>query len=538
MSEHFFRRRSTYVAQGALSEPSHWSIYVGLGATIDRIDLTWEGLVAQLLDSFSKHTDARPEDVREWIRLLGAQRAATSVETLLKANGGDWVSDLQTRLRGALYGPRRLLAGSLVDALAEWASAIALAGGSVVFLTPNYDEYLYKALQDIRLELGASDYTLNKLVVLNSRGPLLLPRNLREPGVVTCIHLHGYVPDSGRAQGLPVLGELGYNATAARTTRAIIRAANDSNLLLVGSSIHDSPLVDALLSEDLTTRRRLAILPYQGAEWRNGKDGPSAGIHELSRQRLSALKVEMIVPDYYGQVSQLMYEAADTVGRGDANKILRSRYKRRYDERLGKWWTDWSKIIEDPKAQAHGHELLESVFLPKIRRALGAHANEGLKLEIWARYSPNHDRELALWATSLGTWKDPHLMRRDTLDLESKHMAIGVFCAGSPKFHFEQGDSTSRWRAFFGVPIWRYSKSGRLPVGVATIASTWSPAPPNPHRRSGQDIIHGCIRENNLTNIKLARVYLDLAGGIILTRKSRKRDYDSEFDAIRVLLAD
>lgn len=524
MADHFFQRGVTYNQLARLSEPTVWVVYVGLGATIDRTDVSWVKLVERLLGKYS-HDTVSAGDVRTWVERHGPQRAATTAETLLKhAKGRYWLQALKQDIRDLLYGPRVLMAGSMLDALSEWAYSIASAGGAVLFVTPNYDEYLYQELSG----LSSLGVRINPVQVMAARGSYELPKSWSQPGTVTCVHMHGYVPQSERGtKGVPALGEITYQLTSADTTKLLSKVFTRRNVLIVGSSLADGPLVDSLIktAKESTGSTRFAVLPLQGAEWRDDDlvDGVNHGVRQLNTERLEALALEEIAPDYFGQIAQLLYESSDLLGSGsDLSKLELKGDKRRYDTRIGAWWANWEKVSCNPDSQRFHHRLLASA-LPHVKADIGAINDEGIKIEVWCRWKPNDERKLALWATSIGTWSDKELSRKGEISLTSNYMAVRVFCSGSPEIYFEPEESDSRWRAYFGFPVWHYGLTGRFIVGVVIIASVW-PHRGDAKRGKKQTEGGGSITEENLKRIHVARLRIDDAAEFILSAGPLSRE--------------
>ncbi|MEO6473381.1 MAG: hypothetical protein ABIO14_16410, partial [Aeromicrobium sp.] len=158
-----------------MARAANWTVYVGLGATIDQTDLSWEGLVKRVLAHESSitgpnHNLARKE-IDHWVEKQGPQRAATTAEALLRKRRGDkWLQALSAQIEDALYGPRELMAGAIIDSLAQWAATVAQRGGSVLFVTPNYDDYLYRELRSLDAYTDLN-INVNQVAVLNSRSP-------------------------------------------------------------------------------------------------------------------------------------------------------------------------------------------------------------------------------------------------------------------------------------------------------------------------------------------------------------------------------
>ena len=206
-----------------------------------------------------------------------------------------------------------------------------------------------------------------------------------------------------------------------------------------------------------------------GTRWGHIKPSPWGQI------RLSepALGVEALYTDFYGQSGQLFHEVERTRRHGDADGMLDLIHTRRYGARLVDWWSEWSVAsLSSPECQKADHELLARE-LASIREGVGAPLSESLKLEAWVRWHPEAMRELALWASSVGSWVDPWAMRRDSISVESPFRAVQAFCVGAPVFL--EGAEGARWRSYLATPVWADSDVGDLPLGVVTIASLLDP---------------------------------------------------------------
>lgn len=521
MAKHFFQEFETYEAIADLTRVGRWVVYVGLGATIDRTDVNWEQLIHALLMRHEDETGASPADVRRWIEKQGPQRAATTVEALFRRrNGGNWEEAVAESIRAILYGPRQNMAGSLLAALAEWAFAIAAKGGSVVFITPNYDDYLFDLVAGYQAA-DSRDWTagvkVNDLVVITSKKKRV-PERWSEPRSITCVHVHGYVPRAGKPKGTPAVGEVTYLKTSQVTANLLGDVLDGSNLLVVGSSLSDGPLVNALILDREKKDRvgvSYVIQPFQGSEWRDPESGLLvAGVHALNAARVEALGLKTLQPEYYGQVSQVLFEAADSVHWGTEAELVDEQSPLRYDKRVATWWHEWCAKHRNAASQEAHHKAL-AALLPRVRKDLEASRGEGLKIEIWTRWEPNSERQLALWATSNGSWIDYTIQRRDELSLNSRLMAVQVFCAGSPKLLTEEEGVDSRWRTYFGYPIWRFGEKGRFIAAVIIVASMY-PAATADARVPSRARKKSSLTDTNLERIQKLHILFDAAGDLIL----------------------
>lgn len=475
--DHFFRRGDTYDRIADLASAEAWVVYVGLGATIDQTDLSWEGLVKRVLLHESEAVDEadRPtsSDIDLWVRQQGPQRAATTAEVLLrKRRGKRWLHSLSEQIEDLLYGPRELMAGSMIDSLALWATTVTQKGGSVLFVTPNYDDYLYREISSLE---AFTDINVNAVCVLNSRSSRnRVPSNWKRPGTLSCVHLHGYVPKSpAPTVGTPAFGELTYQKISPGVVGVLSRVFAQGNVLIVGSSLADAPLVEGLIASVPKAAeggyRRLAVLPLQGAEWRDDAQvsGRNEGLWALNQERLRALGIQGVFPDYYGQVGQFIYEAADALHADvGAVELAQEDHLQRYDNRVEDWWAYW-RTTENVASRSFHRDILDAILVP-VRNDLKAGGDEGIKIEVWARRDPNSQGKLGIWAATSGAL-EPKFAHSDIIGLASRYVAVQTFCAGSPQLHERiQG---SRWENYYALPVWNYSLRGSFVVGVVVIAS-------------------------------------------------------------------
>ncbi|MBA3618002.1 MAG: SIR2 family protein [Acidothermales bacterium] len=413
------------------------------------------------------------------IRQHGEIRAATIAENLYQRYD-DPRLEIQEDLRRILYGPHRFLHGRLLESVIHFALTLARMGRSIALVTPNYDDYLYDELVTGITKLQAtssepSDVPTTSLIVVDDDSAL--PTEWCSNKGILCVYMHGYVPRApGTPVGMPILGEADYFGSYRRSLALLKAMFEGRNVLMVGSSVTDGPLVNALLatkqaSKDGESLRRVALLPLQGQEW---NEAPPSSRDQLARwnsERLTYLNVTPIYPDFYIQSGQFLHEVQRCLKFGDGNSMTEMVSPRRYGSRLVDWWRTWFEDnCRTSGPQAQHHELLNRAC-GVIREAIGAPLEESLKLEVWVRWRPDSERTLALWASSVGTWPDLHSMRSDQINPDSDYKSVQVFCAGAPLFLDEEKSAQTRWRSYLGVPIWLDRAEGQVPVGVVSLAS-------------------------------------------------------------------
>ena len=137
------------------------------------------------------------------------------------------------------------------------------------------------------------------------------------------------------------------------------------------------------------------------------------------------------------------------------------------------------KRSDFPAAQAALHQTQRDL-LDGVREDLKSSGHrpgpdEKLGLSLWV-YNPQRET-LTNWASADRVWRDPNTLEPVPIDWRSDFVAVNAFCSGSVASQSTERHTSSRWNHVVGVPLYIESPDiGRLPVGVATLAST-SPAP-------------------------------------------------------------
>lgn len=484
-SDAFFHRPETRDMIAKLAGWQGWTIYIGAGGSVDRTGLTWSRLVDRLLEEFVPDADLR----RVVLTQHGEQRAAT-IACSLYGDGEESADRIARKIQDLLYGNPGYLAGRMLPFVAGLAVTLWQTGSPVAIVTPNYDSYL---LDELRLQLAPEgarspkelDSLLQHFVARRDGDTLERLEQCLESQAITFVSLHGFIPKRGEAVSAPVVSEADYHRTYEESTQILGRLFTDRNLLILGSSLTDPPLVSALhqtkrAADEAADARgetrprceRVAVLPLQGGEWAQVPREQLPGAVQLTEQRLATLDVEPIFPDFFGQVGQLVHEAAKCIEWGDVNDLLAFTSTRRYGSRLVAWWRDWIDCTRaDSAAQAADHQRLRDICA-KAADLLGTPSSEPLKLEAWVRWQPGSgSRELALWASSVGTWPDVQSMRKDVIRPDSPYRSVKAFCLGAPTIMNGRPDDATRWKTYLAVPVWLAREEGWLQVGVLSLAS-------------------------------------------------------------------
>jgi len=490
----FFHRRSTHKLIDELRQLDAITLYVGAGASIERTGLTWEGLSAQLLDTSLGDFSERIELVRASSSLA----VSSAISHLFETSRTDgWRDRLRETICDLLYRGPEKQASYFNDRVLGVANDLVGAGRSVVVVTPNYDQFLLEALKELQ-DLGAAAFKKEKVFAFGvdkNGDPIPLEPQLSElktaladRATLCVVYLHGFVARTvPRKKSLkaayPVVSEADYAATRSNSQEILGELFRDRDAIIVGSSITDPPLIHALLearktldqSSASTYRgKRFAIIPTHGALPSSLSTKSIKSLRRVEELRAAHLGVRLVTPPYYFQAPQILEELrVDLVAAQEQLNYSDPQALHRYGARLSDWWWSWLYDSESRMAQRQEdtYKFLEEQALPVARDILGAAEAENLKLEAWIRWQPE-ERELALWASSTGSWPDSDTMRRDLLAMTTTYAATKAFLNGAPTY-MKSMSADSRWKAYLAKPIRHMDKAYGVyqPVGVLCVAS-------------------------------------------------------------------
>lgn len=437
----FFRNGTTKRHIGALAESEALCIYAGAGATIDQTGLSWSGLAELLLRESLPPGASLPENLDS----LGVQRLASVASERLERTFGETTQErIAQLLRPVLYRDSSWVPGRLLENIVQLAQARASRDLPLSVLTTNYDDYLQRAFSG---------------------------RTGQDDSLIQVVYLHGRIPSEGAATPI-VFSEADYNSSSDGVTAALVANFAQQDVLIVGSSMTDPPLLRALLEtkEEATRsgRKRLILMPQQG----NGLAQTPAG-QTLLRDAARHFGCEVAFPDFYSQVAQFIHEVRTCLQ-------YPSEYSKevstiRYGARLNRWWTTWMAATEqDLDAQQSGDHQALRTLLQDIRSMIKAPEHEALKIELWIRWKPE-SRKLRLWCSSIGPWSDRNSMREGDIRADSPYVSVRAFCEGRPLLDSSDSEP-DRWRSYLAIPVGVTIESGNDTshdhvAGVITLAS-------------------------------------------------------------------
>ena len=501
LEDPFFHRRETRDVIYALASTQKLCIYAGAGITINRSGLSWRGMVDAILAP--NVPDARLR--RVFIDTFGYLQSASTASQLFADSvesglGSDYSRDrMVDTLRYQIYSRGGWLDGRLAQSIAllAYSSLGKDPKRSICLATPNYDDYLLQILDRVR-----SEEPFNGTLIASKRPTILYPTSgdplsagkesvladwvddvnasIFTPGALNLVHLHGRIVANVAAgtEGVdigryPVVSEGDYTSTAPWTEKVLEQLLGHADALLVGTSLTDLPLINALRRTNTGQHARYALVCMQGSPQLKDRE-----YRRLATKRFDQLGVKPIYHDYYIQSAQFLQEVCTCVLLDEPAEYSRHSAGIRYGSRLTRWWQNWDQRnrFDIEEHQMDCHELLRA-GVQAIRRKLGAPSSEALKVEVWLRWKPGEKRVLKLWASSTGTWPDFQSMREGHIATDDEYLSVLAFRNGHPtrvdaKTSPDSKMITGRWRSFLSLPIWDEDPGGSIPVGVITLASS------------------------------------------------------------------
>lgn len=521
-SQFFLQQDATLDAIDELSGSAGLVLYCGAGVTIDRTGLSWSRLLEQVLREIGTTADDSERELAAigyLLKHLGDEEQRASILTeYLTQNQPELAShDLAPILSKILYVKNGWSQGNLLRNVVKLAlvAAVRLEGVSIV--TTNYDKYIEEAYAEyVRLVTDGADkrelaeVEIPQLVRVALEGVGTPQQEWREkvvsPAVnsqkeIRLVYLHGRAGESGEpVEGTIVLDEFSYAVTRVPVARRLREELDGKSLLIVGASLTDGPLIEALvLSKKADSYQHRFALVYPTLSLSDLGDARYTIAGEDKKQRLEAadvtellsyrprqLGVTMLQPGSFAEVAQFVAET-------DLAVYLRHSQPPRayrdaaigvgYAQRSQKWAASWAAAVSAPEqVYAELKSALETRIAPLLPEA--AELNHGLRLELWAQANPGAStRTLTLFGNSSGPLLNRDLLRDEELVQDSANASVRTFQLGRPMLHTLKDLGladvpASRWKAYFSVPIFLPVSTqigddiygGEIPVGVVTLA--------------------------------------------------------------------
>jgi hypothetical protein len=462
-------------------------LYCGAGVTIDRTGLGWGQLIAAAFAPTDQSVKdyLSQKEIETFLSKHGPMQLASALTQYhLDQAGGDAAAlreHLVPLLVNHLYKFNGWQAGRLARNVALLAAVAAALGRQVTIVTTNYDTHIEESLFRVIRRLGLASTPEPHIVVAGERARRRRPRSEDRPGSIEVLYIHGRVPRSGGAQGTLVISEIDYSQTRARTTMLLTNLLKtpSSAVLIVGASITDPPLVDALAQSSSGTSNRVALMPMESTGFAEEPRGEAPNLTEGLRHRCELLGVKLLVPDFKFQTAQFLEEVTQCMTDPQSPEKFFSRASgNTYGARLLAWQAG-NRVSQMPE-----HIYTELAAALKTIRGLissMSKSREKMRLELWVRDDPAKEsvRQLVLRGTSTGPLFDPEVFRTAEIELGSNSASVVAFIEGRPQ-HLEaatlvgSADYRRRWASFLAVPIYVSERGVRVPVGTVTLASSKS----------------------------------------------------------------
>ncbi|GAA3600156.1 hypothetical protein GCM10022198_25700 [Klugiella xanthotipulae] len=484
----FFEQSRTHADISRIGEEERdLLIYCGAGVTIDHTGYSWGGLVTSLFP-VRRGSQNGTMPLRREAQQLGsfmgpAELASVYIHHLRKNNPPGLVrARLVRELRTRLYTQQPWARGNLVKNIIWLVIARALRGRTTVVLTTNYDVHVeteFLALYRLFVNQGMSRVPGLSVRTLGARpGTRVIVESIGDTPPLTIVYLHGRMPERGQAAWPIVLNERSYAESAVTVSGTLGDYLSSHPMtLILGSSLTDIPLVRALSDSRVCAERerflRYAVLPFQSISIAGDTNCAAMAADEI-RCRGSEMGLEVIFPDFHGQVAQLTHEitAASATVPGVP-----------YGTRLSEWWERWLR-------QRDGYPTMPDnlrVALGRVYLAMGdvpptdplVRSTERYRIEAWLRTAPSRrNRVLTRWATSDDVRSVGLNGKTAEINSSSYLAAVQAFVAGRPQSYGVQdlepgraadhGDSRYTWRSFLAVPV----ECDGVIVAVITLASS------------------------------------------------------------------
>lgn len=498
----FFKNWGTKKSIVSVAGSDALTIYCGAGATIDRTTLSWGDLVYKLLireadsaASKARITTAEAQKLREKLSPLElASIYEQYVHESAVRDKSKRTSDAHVpRLQDMLYRNSGWESGVLVRNIVRLAIGLSVLGRDVKIVTTNYDSYIEQEIDSYLEELtilGVADVPGYNVKCVRQVGTLPTRPPSGTASTIELLYLHGRIPPAGGLDGALALSESDYQELRPDVSAALRGAFTGRDILVLGSSLTDPPLLGELANEKGTAdRTRVALVPATstGMADLEAADFPKLVRHLHARARQFGL--ELLVPDFHFQIGQFCQEVIICAQMGANYKDYGNRRKtgcrERYGDRLVAWWDQWeAKALTASQVFVDLNTCLDTIEASDF---WGTGAEEVYKLELWVRDTPISERRLALWGASTGVLEHRAAMKYECLELTTSNASVRAFIEGKPLWlTTDDLDDIElrpekrkwikaldgRWSRYLAVPI-RLDEHGatNLPVGVVTLAA-------------------------------------------------------------------
>lgn len=508
-----FDDTDTLDALRKLSDVEHLVLYCGAGATIDRTGSSWEELISLLVAKADGRgiEPAELEAVRRAVLASTGEEGGTIVWQTLADTSDNPHDSLDRALNSILYEQVGWSHGLLIDNIANLAIMATLGGKKVSIVTTNYDVYIEEGISDFLTNLGKSAKEMEKkddeikygLPVPGlryrafrrpgARGPREIGRTVRRPvntnATIDIIYIHGRIGRKFNEGGTHVVLTEGDYAITHDTAVSTLLDLLDTGagLVVLGSSLRDKPLLEALVKSPCLTKYALVRL----STWLNSKGLTMESLGTQTKARGTAMKVldrrgaglgglRIIGTENHEQISQFVEELRLAIEASVWDQIAWPVAEISYTTRLKTWHERWN----DDRLSAEMEYQVVADFL-ETHQGASEYFDDGTRIEVWARASASpQDRRLHVVCCTSGPLLKTYVRRECSLADATVAAARG-FNEGRPLIlsleDLGLSDKASRWQTFLTVPIFAgFSISfesgyfSAAPVGAVVVASVRS----------------------------------------------------------------
>lgn len=464
------------------------TLFAGAGVSADLGLPQWATLVETSLDKLLER--ARKAGRKEFMVTYGLARQllktsfqlplATTAEQLavdLAGNREDGIKLRDKILRESLYAKS---AGLPTNSLAK--ELLLLAAGVKILNRQNDIQIVTTNYDDSFMEISQEDAEVENL--LRAAGLRFKPYADKVPSgnsvhEIPVVYIHGRIPRKG-AVTRPVFSEVDYvHWMHGGGFRDYVAQRFDHGVtLMLGASLRDYNIISFITRTHYKDgdMARIAVLPMQDdPSFERGLSSDFAAIERLRGLRGDALGIQIVTPNYYGQVYQLAHEMQHAVGRlpsaQNSGKI--ARYVP-YINRLENWWSSFTRL------KYASDRVRRTTTLALKNQAAQLHADwlhdaEHLKLELWIRagVTPKHDpRVLELWCNSQSMNLPNTIHWEHHVSLADRHAspAVSAFALRTPFYSEDASRTDRRWTHVVAVPIVLVQPPFYgIPVGVVVL---------------------------------------------------------------------
>lgn len=491
----FFSDTKTQEAIQEISTAENLVLYCGAGVTIDRTGLSWNRLL-ELMVEYSEQNDSRKgrKGIFSALKQLIAsnipeeQKASALLQFITEEQGLERTTFLRNSLSAALYDSQfhAFSMGRILQNTALLAISAARRCNNVTILTTNYDVYLESKIQYLLTALKASNKTASIPGLENysfSSEKDEWQSNIISPpanceNLIRIYYLHGRINETEKTialEGEVLLDECSYSSLRHVVSQKIREEIESASLFVVGASLNDSPLIDALASAKQSEKKvpRIAIVRKNPSHVVQDSSTTADDVRLVSQLRSAHLGLDILHADDFSQIAQFIEETKLAFISQKSNDVPYSTVG--FYRRLRSWKKKWEKSKLSPVEM---NAVMEEVRAETKKLVPGMTDNSSLKVETWIRDDhPDNSRYLSLVASSEMILSESRVGKTIRVYPDSEFSAVKSFMTG--KIHMETTENSARWIEFFSLPIYvsfPVKSSGHrvyssIPVGVITLSA-------------------------------------------------------------------